>query len=190
MGAGETKRVMVTAHAQPDPDLASVVLRERLVRAASRHGGIERHAAAEDLAQDALVEALKEELRSGAPAAEVRARRHLKHKVIDWERRRATRRRNELFYEAADAEEDVGLELRAPIDSEARIHQIFAHLQSVLEPEEVTFVLLKHIGCTDEEIATTVPDWDSQRVARVRRRLSRSKRRLVDEINTSIDDHR
>lgn len=183
------------AQLDPDPDLLSATLRDALIRAASRGRAtslgreVERREAAEDLVQDTLAEALVEQLRPGAPPAEVRVRARLKNKIVDWERRRATRADNEVRAKADDHEMTVEQELPASIDADSRLGRIFRHLQNVLKSEEFVFVLLKYIGCTDEQIATTVSGWDTQRVTRVRRRLSRNKRALVDEINAYADDY-
>lgn len=145
-------------------------LRDELLRSA-QSGAISAPAQdAEDQVHDAYIKFLRENPRPGAPAPEVRARKHLHDVQVDSLRRQETR----ATHEAPQADRELAARPVAA-DEMATIRESLAALG---DRECMIYTMLKLSGYSDPDIGTKIPDWDPKRVERVRKRLSRLKPEL------------
>ncbi len=127
----------------------------------------------EDLVHDALIKALAQHQLPGGTPLEIRARVTFKDVLVD--RFRAAGRHRE---EPSPDPEDRRVDPRA-IDARLQFAALCADINAKLGPEILSLVKLRALGFTYAEIAE-LPNWNLDRVDRVRKQLWRSKGQLED----------
>jgi hypothetical protein len=146
-------------------------LRADLVR---RGAGRVPAADIEDVAQEALLKVVREDLREGAPGLARRGGRAFKHARAEYFRRR--NRAKEPPLEALEDQADIEIE-----DPVLRVFELEDLVRGEAGPDAVEVARARASRLTQRELGDE-PGWTPQRAEAASRRLRRARRRLAEEM--------
>lgn len=157
-------------------------LRGRMVRRARRLGVPADEI--EDVVQEALLKAIRERERPGAPGLEVRAFTALRDKRAEFARARARRLRlgSPIVAERLSLEG----ELEAP-GSGTELIELWELVREIAGEDAVVFALLKSLGATEEDVAR-IMEWPRSRAAASRVQLSRRKPLILQAMAEGLEE--
>lgn len=126
----------------------------------------------EDVAQEAILRAVNEDVRPAAPPLRARALRKLRDASVDLHRRQS-RKKEPPEVESLEAHGDVARE-----DAAIRLSETTDMIRAIAGADVVQYARWTSIGMTEREIAKQ-PGWSTQRAGAARRKLSRKMEALM-----------
>lgn len=159
-----------------DPEVLSA-LRGRMVASALRKG-LGWHDA-EDVVQEALLKAVREHVRPGAPPLPARAFTALHDRHVEFVRRSARQRKREVPTEHLEEAEVAKVEMGVNEDPRLRLLELCLVVSAIAGSDAMRFAQLKSEGATEHDVAALI---GPRRAAAARRRLAKKKAAIAQAL--------